>query len=327
MKERLENKIFNLFRKLILNKKCTFVILILYFMKNFKLLLLTFCFGSLIACSTSSSDPTTPPSGGTTLTGNDYFNYKIDGASLNVSTWTAYRTENNFEVLGNASDGTGIYLSFNKFGRIIRIGKTSSASQPFTAKNSFPYFSSNYFNFQLITLDEVNKKFKLTYSGKIYKDQYDISSIFSNIEGDLQVSYTERTPTITGLTTFAKINGNDWNYTTGSQTSNGSFNSIILNQQSGDQYQLSFAFDKTNFPIGSYNYTSTTQNNIVVLSKYNTSTNSFDYYNCAGNLTLSQKINASPYIVISGTFSFVATNPVDGSIINVTNGTFKTTYN
>lgn len=251
----------------------------------------------------------------------DYFNFSKENQNIVVGTWQAYRTENNIEVSGNAADGTQIYCSFNKYRNIIRIG-TTPASANFGSKYNYHLFSSNYFNFSLASLDEINKRVTVTFSGKIYENEYNLTSASNDIKGSFSVKYTDVVPANPGLETFAKINGTDFHSATGGLTATNNTN-LELYYDNGSQYRISVFINLNSTTVGSYNFTPNSLNNKVVLSKYNTSTHNFEEFGCTGNLNITEKTTTFGYTNIVSTFNFFAVSQSGGPTIQVTNGTMK----
>ena len=285
-------------------------------MKKIKIIALFLTTLIIASCSNNDDAPITSENN------IDYFNFSKENQNIVVGTWKAYRTENNIEVLGNAADGTGVYGSFNKFGNIIRIG-TIPASGAFGDRNNYQNFSSNYFNFSLASLDEANKRVTVTFSGKVYENEYNLTSPSNNITGSFSVKYTDVVPTNPGIETFAKINGIDFHSATGGLSSTGGASNLELYYHNGSQYRISVYINLNSTTAGSYNFTPSTLNNKVILSKYNTSTHNFDNFNCTGNLNISEKTTTFGYTYIVSTFNLSAVSPTGGPTIQVTNGTQK----
>ncbi|MDI1257060.1 MAG: DUF6252 family protein [Flavobacterium sp.] len=282
-----------------------------------KIQLLAVLFISVLFASCSSSDD------GGSSSAEDYFHYKLDGTDIELTTITAIRSGDSFEVLGQTAAGTSMYFSFNQYGDLNRAGNTPDNISDVSWKNSAYEFSSHYFNFELVSIDAANKKVKINYSGKLYEDEFDLDSAFSTVEGSLYVTYTDVVPQVAGLGVAAKIAGQDWHAVKSSTSISNGLSSIIEN--SDDEYQLSFYVDE-NTAVGNYTFNAASQDHKVVLSKYNTTTNEYVDYVGSGSITITENTSGIGYSLIVGTYSFTATNPNDNSQIQVTNGTIKEVY-
>lgn len=288
-------------------------------MKKINLLSFLFLVLAITSCSSGDED------NNNSFTA--YFNHSVNNQSISITQWTAIKGENDIEVLGTNPDGSSIFVSFNKFGNVDDISITSAFTSSEPWMNSYYNFSSNYINFELVSLDENNKRVKVNYSGKVYEDQFDISSDFKTIEGSFHINYIQTTPQIPGLQFMAKIGGQDWHSVKSISSSTGAgFSDISLQHASDDAYVLSLNFNHNTTNVGVYNYTASSSTNNVVLYKYKTSTHEYIEYSCVGTLNLTEKSNQGLYNLLEGTFSFTATNPEDNSQIQVTNGTFKDVY-
>jgi hypothetical protein len=290
-------------------------------MKKFNLLVLLFVSSILFSCSSSDDSDTTTPTDETS-----YFNYKLNSQTIPVASWTALRSENNFEVLGEVGNGRSIYVSFDNLGHIIRVGTTPEIGSSLPWQNNFFDFSANYFSLQVVSIDDINKKVKVNFSGKVYDNDFDITSAFSNVEGSFNVNYIDVAPQIAGLGVTAKLNGADWKSVKSTQSASGSFQNLSLEHNSDDIYKISILMNSASTSTGTYTFNGASSTNKVILSKYNIATNQYIDYVCTGTFVLTQKQSNTGYVLISGTYSFTAVNPIDNTQIQVTSGTFKTTY-
>ena len=287
-------------------------------MKTIKFIVLLSLSVILNSCS-SSSDDNSDVSPNT-------FNYKVNGVVIPITNIIARKSENALVVSGVGANGEGVDVEFNKFGNLRNV-EFFTMSDP--TRSVFYDYSSNYFNFQLVSIDEVNKRVVVQFSGRLYEDDGDLTSNFVQVEGNFDVNYQDIAPNVPGLMIFAKIGGADW-YSTKSYTTNGNgFDDFILRHNNDDQNQIGIGFDSTNNGIGTYNFTPSTVTNFVHLSKYDTTTNLYLEYNCTGTLKVTGK---TPVLfggyIIEGTYSFTAANPSNpAQQIQVTQGTFKTYYN
>ncbi|ESU29659.1 hypothetical protein FLJC2902T_01320 [Flavobacterium limnosediminis JC2902] len=288
-------------------------------MKIFKFLAAVVLSTALFSCSSDSSD--------SNPTESEYFNFKQDNQTIPVTAWTAQRSEKTIAVTGTSANGMNISFEFNIYGNLGKAHTYSTTDFGVPLRTAQEYYAQESFTFELVTLDETNKTVKVNYSGKVYEDGHDLTSNFVAVEGSFLVKYTDIAPITTGLGAYAKIDGADW-YNSKSDQEGGYFSGedISLNFYNGDKNQISVITNDDDTPVGVYNFTSASSNNKVVLSKYNTTTDQFENFNCSGTLNVTEKVVGFQYTVISGTYSFTAINPNDSSEVQVTNGTFKTAY-
>ena len=255
---------------------------------------------------------------------NEYFNYTTEGNDINITTWQAYRTEDAFEVLGQASDGTSMYFDFDVHGNLARASSTPADTSLDPWMSSYQNFPSHFFNFYIVGIDESSQMIKVNYSGKLYEDEYDINSAFSTVSGSFNVHYDVLTPNIADIHFTAKIGGQNW-YSVTSTTSIYGWNDMHLQYTSGDAYMIDLNIDPENVAEGNFNFTTSSTVNRVILSKYNVSTDEYDEYASSGNLTITDIQDLGfGYKLLIGTFTINATSG-SGSV-QVTNGSFKTVF-
>ena len=288
-------------------------------MKKIKIILFIAVTAILASCS---SDSSSSPS-----SSNEYFNYKIDGETVSVPAWQAVRSENTIEVAGQGSNGKAIIFTFNSNGNIGSVTTYSSTDFSIPDRDAQAYYTNESFNFNLVSINDTDKTVKVTFSGKVFEEEYNLSSEFVLVEGDFQVKYTDVTPQVSGLGVYAKIAGNDF-YSSNEDQSGGFFSGsdITLNSYDGDVFSIGVTSNHDNTTIGTTNFTPTSITNKVVLSKYNTTLDYFEEYNVTGTLNITSKDVGAQITIISGTFSFTAVNPDNGAETQITNGTFKQVY-
>jgi hypothetical protein len=291
------------------------------FMKRLPLLF-AFISLSLLSVSCSSDGGDSAP-----VDTNDSFLYTNDGTPVTLNAWQALRSEDTFEVQGETADGASIYFRFDAHGNLDRAGSTPPTTSSDPWLNSFADFTSNYFNFDLVSIDEATQMVKVTYSGKLYEEEYDLNSTFSQVSGEFNLHYTNVTPAVPNMHFTAKIDGDNW-YGVKSGKSIYGFTDVHLWNASADAYQFDVNFNSDNLAVGTYPFTAASTQNRVVFSKYNTATNSYVDYISSGTFTVTEILDYSPGIqILSGSFNITAVNPIDSSdVIQVTQGSFKTVY-
>lgn len=294
-------------------------------MKQIKFLACLLVTAVTFSCSSDSdSNDSTPPQ---TVDPNEYFTYSNAGTDVPIATWTAIRAEDEFEILGQAPDGSSMYLNFHDNGVLVRAGNTPANDSDIPWRNSAYDFSSNYFDFHLVAIDTANKIVKVTYSGKLYDDDFDLTSATAMVSGTVNVHYIDMAPTVPGLRLSAKIGGNDWLGVKSYLSNNGDISNIIMSYNSNDKNQISLYFNDTDTGVGTYDFNEDSLNNKVTLSVYNPTTREYLEYDCVGTFKIDEKTNTFGTTLMRGTFSFTATNPDDNSTIQVSDGAFKTVYN
>ncbi len=291
-----------------------------FFMTKIKFFAL-FVLASIVAVSCSSD------SEGGSVDSNEYFNYTTDGRNVEITTWVAARSEDTFEVMGTNPDGTSMHFLFDAHGNLARAGSTPADVSSDPWMDSFQNFTSHYFNFDIVAIDEATQMIKVNYSGKLYEDEYNINSDFSTVSGSFNVHYDVRTPIVPNIHFEAKIAGSDWYQVSGGTSIYGS-SDVHLWQTSGDEYRLDLNINANTYSLGTFPYTSSSTANRVVLSKYDTATNQYVDYISSGTLSITDIADAGwSGKMLTGTFSFTAVNPDNpAQTIQVTDGSFKTLY-
>ena len=253
------------------------------------------------------------------------FTYNYEGVNIPITSIQAIKVENTIAVTGLSDQGKAFAIEFNKFGDLSSANSYSVTDFSFPLSISFAYFKSNYFNFELLEVDEINKRVSVSFSGNLYEDEYDINSTTHTVQGSFNVSYTEQTPQVSGLEVFAKLNGVDWYSTTGSQ-SGGFFSGsdIELNRYSDDEYFIGLSMNHDNTTAQSYDFASNAIVNKVTFKKYDPSTNDFIDYETSGIFNITEKTVGLQITQVVGTFSLTATN--GSEVINITQGRFNQLY-
>jgi hypothetical protein len=287
-------------------------------MKKIKFIMLLSIAAILGSCSSDSSSSSSVT---------ESFTYKIDGEVITVTSWEALRSEETIAVSGYGSNGKSISFEFNTNGDIGEVDTYSLTDLSVPPRNAQAYYTNESFTFNLISVNSSNKSVKVSFSGKVYENEYDLTSPSVDVEGAFTVNYEDVVPTVPGLGVFAKVAGADW-FSSSSDQSGGFFSGsdITLSSYNGDIYSIDITSNHDDSIVGSYDFIPSSSTNMVTLSKYNTMTDSFDVYNCTGTLNMTTKTVGLQFTVISGTFTFTAVDPVTSASITVTNGTFTEAY-
>lgn len=230
-----------------------------------------------------------------------------------------FKTENTIEFKGFPNT----LLSFNSSGQFgfFKLNSYTDVTTPI-AKNfySFRGFSSNYFNFNLESIDEINKKVKGTFSGFLYANPLDLNSEKKFVSGSFDIKYKDVIPGISNLGNSAKINGVQWTksntyYTR--ETSN--FYQITQHDLNDGPYKIMIHYRSYDVTVGTYNFSSSDITFKVELAIFDSLYATFINYECNGILNITH-VNGDLYV---GNYNFTANHPITGEIITVTDGSFK----
>jgi hypothetical protein len=281
-------------------------------MKKIKVLL--FSLALTLGVSSCSSD------GGGSGSAADSFTLTYDGQTKTVSSWQAVKQEDFIEVAGNTPDGLGIDFKFNIYGNLYEaFTHPNTISSTITTKSASAYFSDNTFTFELVELNTTDKTVKVNFNGKVYDDNYDLTSDFVVVSGSFKIAYTEYPPVMTDMGTYAQVNGQAWHGLSSGSSSSTSDNSTELEILNGSEYKIGIVYPYFSPLTGSYAFTDNSYNKRISFSKYDVATHSLIEYDVNGTITYTTA--NSTYV--QGTFSLTATHPINGSTITITNGTFK----
>jgi|GEM_PF-1351110 len=284
-------------------------------------------FVSVAVASCSSDDGEPVNNGNNPINEDDYFNYTIDGEEQDMVSWIAQRSEGSFAVSGTSASGRVVELQFNQWGNV---GDVMTLSDDFEIpwRNNYHYFRSNYFDFELVSIDEVNKKVKVNFSGKVYDEEYDINSDFSTIEGSFVVTYTNVTPVVAGLGVSATVDGEEWHDSDGDQ-SGGFFSGedLTINASNDSKYTIGIVTNHDTTETGEYTFGPGDSSNKMKLFVYNTETHyEEEWTTVSGTMEITEKTVGMQLTILAGTFSFTAENPETGETVTISNGAFKKAY-
>lgn len=255
------------------------------------------------------------------------FEFVYNNETKKISIWEAIKIDDFIEVTGQTADGIGLDLKFNVYGNLYEAATYNTASaSSFDMHEASGVFTSNTFNFTIAELDTANKTIKVNFSGKMFKDPYDVESIyitnpsdFIPISGSFTVAYKDLIADIPGLGTFAKFDGIDWHGLSLDSSTDGLTETTTLNVENDGAYSLGVVFPKGDLKTGIFPFTSNDFSNRISLNKFDVSTHEFIEYNVSGTITYTT-VNSS---YVEGTFSLTATHPNNGSKIVITEGKFK----
>ncbi len=252
----------------------------------------------------------------------EHFTYKYDGQNVDLTQWVVQKNGDRFVIQANNSD-QNIAIELNKYGDLATMTSYSSSNFNFPLSESFYIYSSYFLDFNLDDIDTANKMIKVSFDGKLFEDNYDITSTTHTVSGDLKLKYVEVAETELAKVS-CKIEGNDWHSTSGDQTYHGNDN-YELSYYSDDAYAINFHFNSNT--LGTCNNQSFTDNSSLRISLDIYDPQNDELINCStsGTITISNYTPATGfnYAVLEGSFSFTAVNPQNQQNITVNNGQFK----
>ncbi|MFY7735034.1 DUF6252 family protein [Flavobacterium macrobrachii] len=276
-------------------------------MKKIKLVYFIALAISIISCSSDSDGGSSVQ---TALT--------VNGSPVTLSNVFAQKSERTMSIYATGSDDSSIEIVFNQFGDLESV---SYDDAEFNSFYNYQYYKSNYFTFNIVSLNEANNTIKVSYSGTLYSDETDLNSESVNLSGSFDTEYINQTPLIAGIGLSCKINGQDWYET--DFWDNG-FSDVDRKYISDDENMIIMNLTEETIETGTYSFTNNSQNKIG-FAKFNTTTKEYDFYQTTGTLTITSNTVVSSFVrIIEGTFSLTATN--GSSSIQVTSGTFKTNF-
>jgi hypothetical protein len=290
-------------------------------MKTIKFFALLLIFVGFYSCSSDDDG-----GGGQSVDQDQYFTYVEDATDYPIEYISALRTENVFELVAEG-EGRSIYLNFDKWGQLILA--SSDNTETFEGRTSQYYYSQESFNFEIVAIDEAEKIIKVTYSGKLYEDQWDPESDYVQVSGTANVTYIENNvdPAFANMGVTAKIGSAQWRAVKSETTDGWDGIPISVHAVGEDRWKITFRLDTPELSAGTISFTSASTNR-VYLSRYNPATGSFTEYQSSGTLVIDELVSSGwGSHIIRGSFTFTATNPDDNSVVQVQNGVFKQFYN
>jgi|LakMenE18May11ns_1017448.scaffolds.fasta_scaffold9741766_1 hypothetical protein len=233
------------------------------------------------------------------------------------------------DLLDSSSNRVQLYLSFDKFGNFGKAYFVKWLPDQSSADiyESYVNNSSQNFNFQLDSYDDLNRTVKGSYSGKVYIDNSNLNSSFRLIEGTFYIKIGGDIPTLSKPNAKLKFNGTQWHPTVEVQIPSNEVNAqdATFGMLSDDVYKIVIGLKRYE-PLANHTFNNSNTDFFVKLAKFNTVTMQYEYFvSSSGNLTITGII---PVSIISrnfkGLFSFTATNPQNPSeIITITDGSFE----
>lgn len=246
----------------------------------------------------------------------DSFTFKVDGQVKTLTQISARITDHIFLVYGYTADEDYIELTFNKSGNLGSVGIMEDG----IFKRSYYYDRADHFDFNMTIHDESNHRIGGSFSGKVYEDQYNLSSGYSEIEGDFNITYEDSIYPISKLTTV--INGQNWMDSGYGQYADEGIDGFYYQFQSDDSYAIGIRL-KNDVEVGTYSINQYSDNGMIG-GEYDSEYDIFGAYYAEGTLTITSKIQIEDNLTIyEGTFDIIAYNTLTGENLTVTGGSFK----
>lgn len=303
-------------------------------MKNIILILLIGVFIS--SCTTSNNETPNNETPNNETPNGDQFNLVIDGVTFGLPTSQDVNYIINISKkadiihvgvsngdLFNTDSMLHLDLNFTKNGKFLS-GNMSFNSYNFfnPSYTNFIEFPSNFFHCTLLELDEVNKRVKINFDGKLYENKNSITSDTREIKGELNMKYIDNgeqaDPLVyNGIEQYCRANINSIPWFARFENNYSAFTNE-------DAYKIETHFDNSPTP-GNFTFNSASTDNYVRFSKYNPLTLTYDYYNVSGQVGYTyREYHGYSYYSFIGTFSFTATNPNNSADnVQVTDGVFR----
>jgi hypothetical protein len=258
------------------------------------------------------------------------FTLKINDQTLkrdSLTSVSAYRTDDKFTVY--FGEGSNSSITFDLQGRLGRFMHARIVIPSSILARYYSRFhnSEQYFTFDLMSVDTINRRVKGSFSGYLNRDPLNFTGDSKFTTGIFDMRYADVPPSIKALKHTAKINGNDWHminsyFSKGEANDN---NNILVHDFMDNEYQVMIGYNLNNFATGTFAFTSASYFNMVRVAKYDMATQSFVNYNTSGTLAITQKEQIGGILyILSGTYTATAVNPDNAAdVIQVTNGKFK----
>ena len=279
--------------------------------KIFSLLFACF-FLTIVSCT---SDIISDPKKETTYIPS--FNYTIDGET-NTNAVTEVLYDGNLFNL-NFPDGR---LSFDTNGHLgyFELDLVTVAPNLKSKYSSYKNYSSHFFTFKLIAIDDVKRTIKGSFSGYIYADPLDLKSDKKFVSGDFDIPFYGVNVGNQDSYHYNLIKNQNWNRTNYYTTKEEGNNNYIQHDLSDDEYKIMIYYNIKDISVGEFYYADQDVSNKIKIAKFDTITNTYINYNCVGTL----KILAKEGNVIQGHYSLIARNPIDSSFeFQLTEGLFQ----
>ena len=251
----------------------------------------------------------------------EYFEYQYDNNNVEITNWEAVKNGDRFVIRGVGNE-QGFAIEFNKYGHLSSANSYSTSNFSFPLSQSYIYYSSHSFNFNLIDVDTDNHTVKASFDGLLYEDNYDINSPTHQVSGEFNLKYAE-TPETELSSLHCKFDNQDWYSTNMDSSSSGS--NVEVSFFNDDEYIINFYYDENTISTCN-NCAFTANSNLrMQLNIYDPVNDEMIECNSTGTLSITNYTPSSGFNngLIEGDFNFTATNPNNNQTYHIDNGHFK----
>lgn len=250
----------------------------------------------------------------------------IDGIPVEIQERNqAFYYENYFELyIRELNLERTIIITFDKYGNFISAG----IDKDFEYSENYPYFSSNYFDFEMTPINIAAGKCVIDFSGTVYENKYDMNSTPITLSGHFSLQSAVLQQGAEGFLynqgLFANVDGRKWfsPYKIGGNYDSGYYNFFYV---SDDEFRLVFNVNGDVTPTGQHNFTASTIHDCIKVEKFNTTTLTYELWDTEGSMNITDLIEPIEDVhYISGSFSLTARNPNNpAEIVHFKNGVFN----
>mgnify|MGYP003576166131 CR=1 FL=1 len=237
----------------------------------------------------------------------------------------AYYYEHYFELyIRELNLERTVIITFDKYGNFISAG----LDKDFQYSESYPYFSSNYFDFEMTPINMAAGECIIDFSGTVYENKYDMTSTSITISGHITLQSMNQEQGgggfIYNMGLLANVDGENWfsKNKVGRTYDSGYYNCYYV---SDDEYRLVFNVNGDITPNGQHNFTANTIHDCIKVEKFNTATLTYEPWDTEGSMNITGRLQ--PYdggYFIDGSFNLIARNPYNSAeIVHFNNGVFK----
>lgn len=237
-----------------------------------------------------------------------------DGDYFMISASKFHSVEANGNVLTNK-----FFILFHKDGTVINIYINDVSRGAYLRPI---YNLKNRFNFNIGSIDEVNKKIELSFSGQILKS--DTSGIYEDVSGSIFLPFENLHPNIPSIANYGttcKLNNQNWRGL--GKLGHGEPNQYFIQIFGDDEHSIELVLPRDNLQPGTHTYSG----GIAAFNDYSINYLKYNDQNfladedfiTSGNITITEK----GFGYVKGTFSFSSYNSNTGENIVVSDGFFS----
>jgi hypothetical protein len=260
-----------------------------------------------------------------TLPTENAFSVIIDGVAYEFDTFSAYKSNDNYEVRGSINNEESLYIRFNANGVLDR---ASFSTFGIISHVSFYHFPKATFSISDIAIDRTNNVIQANFGGLIYGDNDDLSSnTLSLTQGFFNLVFYDSMPNHDEFID-ASINGETFESMKHFTSSNGE-GIFKIGGISDNEYIITINFDNeifigNTFQGGTYTFDSSNEINSVGIEFKDPYNDIYEAYSFSGTLVIDDPESPGPSTVY-GSFSGIATN-TNGDSFVVSDGSYSLTF-